>query len=591
MEKTTLQENNQQRRAILLFYFIVVVGWFLYFSLYFICTRYYHSAYFDFLNDKADCFRDFAEVNRAAMLGDPYIRGNCSNYPPLALLLGKLFSAVYPDSFLDMTPLMIKNTPIDRMLFYCVFGSCTVAISLLILLLIRKYAKLSWLSSVTLAAASMYSMAYIFCLDRGNYIVFAYVAFLVFLLTFQENEIPSGIALAVCACLKVYPVIFILLFVLFKKWKGFFACLISGILGLILPFFAFKGNLIDQFKGFFSSVLGFGDIALTYSNPLYPFAYLEQKSNSLENIFRAFAMVIGYGEHSAQTKIVGIAFFECVSTIFALVSILMIIYITWKNPVWWKKLTVLILAIILLPGNTFDYMLLFLVPCIIFMIANGDPKDYKYIVLLTIAVFIPKNWYYFETGIPDVSVQCIINPLLLWVTLLLLFIDTVQQNKEQLPFKKIRKMGCAVMACILVFSCVTTYFSCSSRVTIDYSSGIQLQEYSEREKNGFPQTFKLYWCEKTVGLTVINSSINPQQVCITFTTGYDMDLRKETKYSLRCGDQVVEASLDEEGQTMSFEVEVPFGETDIILEVNGRRASSDNDLVYFTMADLSVTRC
>lgn len=425
-----LDRRRELPSALYTFFFIYLIGWILYGALYFWSMRYHSSDYYDFLNGVADRFRDFSEVNLAALLGDPYLSGRCSNYPPLALLLGKLFSLGYPKDFAALNQWDIRDTSEGDAVFMLVFGICTLLIIILTYLWSRKDSALKVPDSILATIMCLFSAPFIFTIDRGNYIIFAYITFLMFIVTFERNEILSGISLALCACLKIYPVIFILVFLFEKKFKGFWTCIITGIIGLIVPFFFFEGNIIDQFSGFLKGCFGFSDAVLTFSNPDAAFAYVEQKSNSVSNILRSLAMLVFYKDSNFESRLGLINILEWSSKIFVVFLIFLMGYIIIANKDVRKRLLTLVIFTILIPGNTFNYMLLFLHPFIIWFCIKPDKYGSVYVALLTLISIIPKNWYYFKNGAPDVSIECVLNPLLIVIVLFVLAWDTRKTVKR-----------------------------------------------------------------------------------------------------------------------------------------------------------------
>lgn len=411
-------------RALFTCFFVFLMGWMIWGALYFWSIRYHSSNYFDFLNHISDRFRDFSEVNLAALQGEPYIAGKCSNYPPLALLLGKVFSLGYPDGFASLNPWEIRDSIEGDRVFTVVFGVSVFLVILLTFLWTGSKKGTGILDRLLLTAMCVCSAPLIFVVDRGNYLIFAYIPFLVFLISYEKNEILSGIALAVCACLKVYPVIFAVVFLFSKKYKGFVACILTGIIGLVVPFFFFEGGIVDQFLGFLNGCFGFGDAVLTYSNPEAPFAYVEQKSNSFSNIFRAISMSVFYTDMTFEVRIRIITILEWISKIFTVGTIALICYTVVANRNVWKKLLAIAIFSILIPGNTFNYMLLFLQPFIVWFCIEPGRFNSAYVTLLTMTAIVPKNWYYFKNGAPDVSIECVLNPLFLTITVCLLAWDT-----------------------------------------------------------------------------------------------------------------------------------------------------------------------
>ena len=94
-----------------------------------------------------------------------------------------------------------------------------------------------------------------------------------------------------------------------------------------------------------------------------------------------------------------------------------------------KRCTALLCLILLLPNNTFDYMLILFLPLIAMLLCEGTREDRKYAVLLTLIAVVPKSYFFLDVA-ADVSIQTVLNPLLM-VTVLLLFGIEVWQNMRK----------------------------------------------------------------------------------------------------------------------------------------------------------------
>ena len=81
---------------------LFILGWLLYFVLFLMSEHFTVDQNLDFLlhdnfqNGDFDNFRDFFEVNIVAAGGNSYLTGECANYPPLALAIGKFFALFTP---------------------------------------------------------------------------------------------------------------------------------------------------------------------------------------------------------------------------------------------------------------------------------------------------------------------------------------------------------------------------------------------------------------------------------------------------------------------------------------------------------------
>ena len=93
-----------------------IVGWGLYLLLFLLTSHFSYTLNLDFLlhdkylADPPDWFRDFFEVAKSTVNLDSYLTGSCANYPPLALIFGKITSLFLPRITPDNTVYDIRAT-------------------------------------------------------------------------------------------------------------------------------------------------------------------------------------------------------------------------------------------------------------------------------------------------------------------------------------------------------------------------------------------------------------------------------------------------------------------------------------------------
>ncbi len=407
------------------FFKVFLIGWIVYFALFFITDH--PGAIEAYGSGPSDRFRDFFEVNKEAAAGDSYLTGRCANYPPLALLIAKFFALFTPSTLTDASPLITRDTASGMILFVIVFSSLYILTAYCFYDYFVKNLKGAGKNKIivlflTVMLCTSYSL--IFAVKRGNYIFIALVAFVFFVFTYRDHKIISAVALAICACLKVYPVLFFLIFLLDKRFKAFFIGMATGIIGLFLPMLAFKGSVIQQFQGFMNGVLNFSSTSQATKGEVL-FNHLEQHSNSFSNIFRAIPVAIfGIGDLSGyQEKITHSL--SIISTVMLVLLVLISIVSIIVVKQYWKRLFIVFAMICLIPSNTYDYMLIFAIPILVILLCEGEfKKDRPYVILITMLTCVSKAYYYFSDYGIDVSIQCVINPMIMTVIVVMIFCDS-----------------------------------------------------------------------------------------------------------------------------------------------------------------------
>ncbi len=414
------------------FIMVFLLGWAIYYTLLLLVEHFSVDIYLDFLahdnfrNGDSDKFRDFFEVNRASAIGDCYLTGECANYPPLVLAIAKFFSLFTPSILTDENTWVTRDTTAGTVLFFVVFTLFTLIVAWGFLRYLkrnlpeaRQDRQTPWILTVMLCC----SYTVVFALERGNYIFIALIAFLVFVFTYRDHEILSAVALAICACIKVYPVLLFVVFLIDKRYKGFLVGVATGIVGLFLPMLALNGSLVEQFTGLLKGVLNFNSNSQAAKGEV-SFNYVEQHSNSFSNIFRTVSLAAFGKEPLTGSAVTVTKVLSTISTVLlavlSAISVFSLFFVKEK----WKSFFIINALLCLIPSNTFDYMLAFFLPILILILCEANLRDRKYVILLTLLACVPKTYYYFGTYFEDVSIQCAINPLIMSAMLIMIFCDS-----------------------------------------------------------------------------------------------------------------------------------------------------------------------
>ncbi len=192
----------------------------------------------------AELFMDFFNSVRDAAQGAASYTERYVIYPPLANLLFLLFSRAVPTAYLN-TPAGAAahtwRTYNGALLALVLFW--VLSLTLLALALQREgYAprKKNLLTFLIIA-----SFPVIFMVERGNIVVLALVALVIFVQNYGD-ESPARrevalVALAVAAALKLYPALFGLVMLADKRYRDAVRAALYTIVLLILPSFCFGG--------------------------------------------------------------------------------------------------------------------------------------------------------------------------------------------------------------------------------------------------------------------------------------------------------------------------------------------------------------
>ena len=205
-----------------------------------------------------DFFMDFFNSIRDASLGLGSYTERHVIYPPMANLIFLLFSKITPDAY-NATPFRLRMCwdvyPVNVVLCAVFVLACTV----LLAWVVYKNLRIPEKQKRLVAILAVFSVPYLYMIERGNLMVLAVIALLYYLFTYDSEKAwvreLGLIALAFSFSLKLYPIMFAWVLIADKRYKEFFRCAVYSLLLLILPSFAFEGPsclliIFDNIFGF-----------------------------------------------------------------------------------------------------------------------------------------------------------------------------------------------------------------------------------------------------------------------------------------------------------------------------------------------------
>jgi len=322
-------------------------------------------------------FYETVEINRGR---DPYTLQK-SVYPPAASMAAFAFSRLAPKTGADIYLLVAA-------LFFLHIGMRAFSGGGILPALRR---------TVFIIAAS-YPVLYL--LDTGNFELFAFIAFYFFAIFYVREKywLPAPL-LGVSAAIKITPGVFVVLFLLERRWReAAFSVFAAGTLTLACAaamrggiweiFAAMRANLAD-----YNSQYLYKGYGLVFGNSLYGglhsllcFAVGRDPVRPFPWLIAAYPWLAG-----------GLAAF--------------FIYSAAKAAELWRKFMLLCVVMVTLPYISADYRLVyFFAPLFLFVSAKPQREGRDLVcVLLFASLLIPKHFFYFAE--PEVSLSAILTPL------------------------------------------------------------------------------------------------------------------------------------------------------------------------------------
>jgi len=358
--------------------FIIVAGFALsvifHYSMgnYFGFNSYPHNT---FLFTPADKFNDFFNIYRATEHLNPYSNPLCCYFPftympvyLLTLIPEKLALAILVGIFICSV-------------YYIVYRSNSRA---------DKYLK-------NLCAFSFTFMSYpvLFTIDRGNLEIIVFLFLAIFFYYYQAGDDKKSVFfLALASAMKLYPGIFVVLFLADRKYKSAAYTVVIAIVVSLVSASILSGGIFGSLQGlqqnlaYFKQTYFFSGAGVQHNNSIYGIF------NIIHKIIPSAAPILGF------YSIIALAIFVFVS-----------MYIIFVEKQFWKRTALLVFMMLLLPQVSFDYKLIHVifVVMLFFKSQEVDRHDVFYAMFLGL-LLIPKDYILLKS---DISIAVLLNPLIM----------------------------------------------------------------------------------------------------------------------------------------------------------------------------------
>ena len=415
--------------------------------------------------DQKFSFSDFFSSLADAYERHPYERG--AIYPALSYVFYWIFSRFIPLEAMSQSltsaiwePMMHMQMGQMAFLYYTLLTVGLFAIVVYHFKAGDTKEKLFFVTLLLMAEPVMFTM------ERGNLMILTIPFVMLYLFWNDADERwkreVAYWSLAIAASLKIYPAFFGLLLLCDKRWKDAIRTVIYGIIVFALPFLAMGGfhEILTMFSNIFNTNNMF--------QILTGLGYKIDMATVMKFIsYHSFEML-------GHDKV--IMFFKALLVITMLMGLVL-------EKRKWKKILMIALPIILLPGFSYTYNVLFLLPSLILFLDRKDMEKTDWIyTLFFILSFAPilitfkdifasngENWgYTFRTFL--YGFELCLMALVLGVEIWMQYIKMIKNNwvkiEQKLP-KKIRMITnslinkeamIAIIVAIVYFISTLNYF-------------------------------------------------------------------------------------------------------------------------------------
>jgi len=338
---------------------------------------YDYYPYNTFLFWPEDRFNDFFNHFYTAKHLNPY-------YPP------NLFTVYFPFTYFCVYLLTFLPAKVAFALLFGIF-ICSFAYYVFRNLPASDY--LGRISGVIILTFLSYPI--LFTVDRGNLEILVFLFLLLFVNYYQKGDnVKSVIFLSLAIAMKLYPGVFVVLFCADKKYKNI---IYTGVLVLALSVFSaavLEGGVQASLQGLQNNLGLFKEAYMRSVMGLHFNTSLYGAITILGKKFTFLSIVIKY-----YTVLALIAF--------ALISL----FIVLKEKEFWKRVSLLVFMMLLLPQVTFDYKMIHLyIALMLFLNSHKQSQHDMLYAMLFGLILIPKDYLIIQ---PDISVAVFLNPLLM----------------------------------------------------------------------------------------------------------------------------------------------------------------------------------
>ena len=268
---------------------------------------------------------------------------------------------------------------------------------------------------------SLLSYPVLFVFNRGNFEILVFLLLYVFVYYFDRKKFMiSAVFLSLAVSMKIFPAVFLIIFPSYKKFKEL-------VIASILVIFLNAVSLIALSKYLAKS---YGKIIADYVADYTSF-YMKDYvidnrgldfNHSLHGLLKlkifSFYKSTNITDITLQKVTHLFTIYPKIQiTLFALLSA----YIIFIEKELWKKVTLLVISMNLLPYISSDYKLIhFFLPLYLFINKKGKSKtDLLYVILFSL-LLVPKNYFNIIWNLPDVSFGIFLNPVLMIILIFLI---------------------------------------------------------------------------------------------------------------------------------------------------------------------------
>ncbi|MBR3144836.1 MAG: DUF2029 domain-containing protein [Clostridia bacterium] len=365
-----------------------------------------------FFSNNVVFFSDFSDSIYDSMFKDPYVERGVI-YPAFIYVFYRIIGSIIPTDVIVGGTYSIRDSYYGQLLFQAYNFLVFIALFCSIIRIMQSKDKTNKVFALALVLSSPVLYAY----QRGNSIILSLV-FLLLFFGYKNSEKMyqrefALVFLSIAANIKLYPAVFGIMLLADRKFVQALRCMIYGIILFVLPFFFF-GGLKDIYVMFVNILRTGGVFSTQYGYQV-----------GIRHLLSYIAAVTSRPEIVARTRAV---------TVIVLMLLLIIVFFSKK---YFRKVLALGLMCTLIPGFSWIYTTVYMIPAVIYyyMDRSYHKKNYIYpfcfLLLLCqfpidVSAILPvvKKPEFFSL-IYNMTLSTVLSNIALWVLLIVSFADTV----------------------------------------------------------------------------------------------------------------------------------------------------------------------
>lgn len=323
-----------------------------------------------FLFDPSVAFTDFGQVWEEVVDLNPYLGHASGQYPFLHIV-------VYPFTVLPIYAIFIY--PLYALIFIVLLVWYNAGY-------LRSEDRYQYFMRVLVFSFITYP--FLFVIDRGNLESSVFVFMALFVHFYRKNRyLLSSLFLSFAIAAKFFPIFLLILLFSDKRYKEAFLSLIGAVALTGASLLVFKGGFIENVQ-YIASGANFAN------NTLFQFFTgvnnIVQRGVTLLTLFK----IIFNESNSAFIRIPSLFLLEHYFFFGLICSALLAGYVILIEKVLWRKVALIVFAMLLLPPLSCDYKLIHvLIPLSLFILNDKSEKNEIYYAVMFGILLIPKDYY------------------------------------------------------------------------------------------------------------------------------------------------------------------------------------------------------